>query len=266
MSKLQILYSKEIAKELGKIAIYLPGEPIEVGDIITFPNSRRSFLNKPRPLGSFRKVSSLKYLGVEFQKSNYSKQKNTYRYSSTENVSISSDTIIKGDLGISSLPSLDSNIKMKFGKEGAIYFLAKDCSKTQIDNLYALENKITVANNRGILWEESFLVTSVTKAKRAFIAQSHSKSSQLYLKGEMDGINYGNINTDLNTEFSVSKHQGDIFIKDWSTNVNVFMDVVRFEVDVFSEKARNFNSKIKKVKSKASLRFEPVCIGELLIN
>lgn len=34
---LQIQYSKKIAKELGKVAVSLPGEEINVGDIIQFP-------------------------------------------------------------------------------------------------------------------------------------------------------------------------------------------------------------------------------------
>ncbi|UHO40601.1 hypothetical protein H5J24_11955 [Chryseobacterium capnotolerans] len=43
---LQIKYSTEIAKELGKIAVYLPGEIIEVGDIIKFPYGKTGFLKK----------------------------------------------------------------------------------------------------------------------------------------------------------------------------------------------------------------------------
>jgi len=131
MSKLQILYSKEIAKELGKIAIYLPGEHVEVGDIITFPHGQ-SILNKARPLGSFRKISSLKNLNVEYLKSIHSKQKNTYRYSSTERVSISSNLEVDGDLGNQHLPSLNSDIKLNFNKQGAIYLIANNCYNIQI--------------------------------------------------------------------------------------------------------------------------------------
>lgn len=51
---LQIQYSKELVKAPGKIAVYLPGEQVEVGDIITFPYGRTGMFSKKVPLDHLR--------------------------------------------------------------------------------------------------------------------------------------------------------------------------------------------------------------------
>lgn len=66
MSGLAVQYSKEIAKELAKIAVVLPGEPVEVGQIIYFPFGKKGIwpFRKPAPRGSLNIMTSLTELGI----------------------------------------------------------------------------------------------------------------------------------------------------------------------------------------------------------
>ena len=208
MSKLQIQYSKEFARELGKIAVYLPGEHVEVGDIITFPNGN-SFLGNSRPLGTFKKATSLKKMGVKYDEPKFSGNVDTYRFSSKNSIDFDLKTEAKATLGSDAIPSLDSNIKLQFSSEGSIYFLAIDCDKKELNDFASLENEIN-ANGKKLIWEDTYLVTSVTIANRAFMVQSKSKSSQLVMSGDFKGIKSGTTDINASTKLEVKKQEGDV--------------------------------------------------------
>lgn len=261
MSKLQIEYSKEFANELGKIAVYLPGEDINVGDIVTFPNGK-TILGKPRPLGTFKKISSLGNLGISFPNPVFSKTPDTYRFTSKNKVDFNFDVDGETDLKITSMPNAKTNLKIKFSSEGAIYFHAIDCDKKELNDLSALENEIN-AKGKKLLWDDTFLVTSVTIAKKAFIVQSKSKNSEVSLKGDFNGIQTSSTEITASSSFQIEKQHGDIFIKDWSDDVTVFIDLVRFEKKVFEESYRGSKTKSKK---SSKIYLKPVLINELLID
>jgi hypothetical protein len=231
MSKLQIQYSKEIAKNLGKVAVFLPGEHIEVGDIITFPHGK-SLLGVSRPFGTFKKITSLKKIGIKYGRPILSKTTNTYHFISKSASQFKSSINKNIDLGNNELPNSHSTIDIQFSAEGAIYFLAVDCKKKEIKDLNSIEKEIN-SKGKKMLWKNSYLVTSVTLAKRAFILQSLSKESSLTLQGDIKGIQLGNIDVSANSNFNLKKQNGNIFIKNWSNDVTVFMDVVKFEKRVF---------------------------------
>lgn len=259
MSRLQILYSKELARQLGKVAVYLPGAPIDVGDIITFPKGK-SFLGKAKPLGSFMKVSSLKKLGVSYPKPKFSNTPDTYKFSSDNAVGFNFDINANADLGESDLPSGNSSATINFSSEGAIYFLGIDCDKKQLEDIVSLQNEI-VDKGKDLLWKDTFLVTSITIAKKAFIAQSQSKTSQLLIEGNVRGLNTNIASLKANSKLNIKKQKGDIFIKEWSNDVTVFMDLIRFEKETFSE---NFRGEKVSTKTKYRILFKPVQIEELL--
>lgn len=263
MSKLQIKYSKTFAKTLGKIAVYLPGEQVQVGDIIRFPYGN-SVLGTPRPLGTFLKVSTLNYLGVLYPKTIHQLQKNTYRFSSKNSVDIHAAIGIEVDTGYEVLPNLGVDVHIHFLQEGAIYFNAVDCYKTQISDLTGLEKSINTASGSSFIWDDTFLVTSVTVADRAFIAQSHSKTSELRVRGDFKGITTTSIEVHSNAEFNIKGHSGDLLIKDWSDKVPVFMNVVRLEKEVFSGKEHIHKSFEQQNNPNSRIRFKPVDIQTLI--
>lgn len=264
MSKLQILYSKELAKELGKIAVYLPGEQVVVGDIITFPNGN-SFLGKSRPLGTFKKITSLQNLGLEYKEPSFSKKPDTYRFSSKNAVNFNFDVGTNADLGNEELPSGKANVKINFTNEGAIYFLAVDCDKKELNDLSALEKQIN-DKGRNLLWKNTYLVTSVTVAKKAFIAQSRSKSSELVIQSSLKGVQSGQLNLKADANVSLSKQQGDVFIKDWSDDVTVFMDLIKFEEEIFGKRHRGNKVILTDTPKTSRIVFKTVSIKELLTD
>lgn len=262
--RLQRMYSKELAKELGKIAVYLPGEPIEVGDIITFPFGN-SILGRPRPIGSFKKVTSLKNLGITYPEPTYSNRPDTYRFASKNAVNIEFDLGGSANLGNEQLPSGAARTRIGFAAEGAIYFLGVDCDKKQLDDLNILENEV---NDKGksLLWKDTYLVTSVTVAKKAFIAQSRSKTSELQLSGDVKGIQSGAVDIKANSGIKIERQQGDMFIKDWSDDVTVFMDLVKFEREVFGQSTKSVGTSSDKQERDFRIHFKPVNITELITD
>ncbi len=263
MSSLQIEYSKEIAKELGKIAVYLPGEHVEVGDIITFPNGK-SLFGKSRPLGSFKKVTSLKKIGVEYDEPTFSNSPDSYRFSSKNVISFDVNfegEIVKNDLS----PNLNSKAKIHFSSKGAMYFLAIECDKKQLDDLASLENKINITSRR-LVWEDTYLVTSITVAKKALIIQSQSKNSEILINGDLQAIKSEIGKIDSSLKLNVQKQSGDVFLKDWSKNVTVFMDLIRFEKEVFDSTYRSTKPPTNRQVFREQILLKPVKARELLID
>ncbi|NVK52482.1 MAG: hypothetical protein HWD85_06070 [Flavobacteriaceae bacterium] len=232
MSDLQIQYSKKIAEELGKIAVYLPGEKIEVGDIIKFPNARRPLFGKKLPYGSFKKITSLEKLGVDFNIPEFSGTPDTYRFSSKDEVNIQFGLKGGANLGKKSLPKVEKDLHIQFFSEGAIFLLAIDCDKRELDDLLFLEKEIN-SKGKQLVWDDTYLVTSVTVAKKAFMAQSKSKSSEILLKTDLTGIKSRSVNISASSSLRVSKSSGNVLIHDWSDNVTVFIDLIEFEKKVF---------------------------------
>ena len=228
---MDVKYSKEVAKLSGKIAVYLPGAPLEVGDIISFPNGN-SFLGRPRPLGNFRKVTSLKNLGVSYKEPDFSKSPDSYLFSSSSSnvtkINIGTDI----DLGNDQLPSGKGKLGLQFSSEGALYFSTTDCDSKELDDLVSLEKEI---NDKGkeSTWDDNFLVISLTVAKKAFIAQSKEKTSEIQFEGNAKALQLNKMNIATEAGLHIKKQKGSVFIKDWSENVTVFMDVVRFEKKIF---------------------------------
>lgn len=229
---LQIQYSKEIARELGKIAVYFPGDEVKVGDIIRFPFGKKGLFRKAVPWGTFSKVTSLKNLGVPYTESKLSESPDPYQFATKNAVNIAFQGNANADLGNDSLPHGNAGLTIKFSSEGAIYFLAVGCDKTGIDDIIALENQIQSKSN--LVWDDTFLVTSVTIAKKALIVQSNSKSSELTLGGEVSGLKSQSANINADAKISITKEKGSSFIKDWSDDVTIFMDVMKLEKEIFS--------------------------------
>jgi len=237
MSSLQTSYSKQIAKELGKIAVYLPGEEITVGDIIKFPYGNKLFKNNPT--GTFSRVTNLKKLGVTYSKPKESITPDSYQFTSKGSVDVHFNVDAKLDSSIPNFPNGETGVKISLSEEGAIFFYAIDCKKKELLDIPSLQNQI---NDEGktMVWDDTFLVTSVTIARKALVIQSNSKYSELILGGDIKGLQ-GSKALELNVQskIHIKKQRGNIFIKNWSDEVTVFMDVMRFRKKVFGTKEFN---------------------------
>lgn len=262
MTKLQTRYSKDIARALGKIAVYLPGEDVRVGDIITFPYGKTGVFNKKAPVGSFKKITTLKHLGIDHSIPPLSKTPDTYQYTSQKSIDIHYDLGGEADLGDDTLPGGKGKINMQFSAKGSIYFLAVDCDKRAFSDITFLENEIS-ARRKKLVWEDTYLVTSVTIARKAFIAISYSKASELVVEGDVKGIRYGAADINADTKLNIKRQKGNIFIKDWSDHVTVFMDLMKFEKATFqAERYRNAEHTTTTETERIILK--PVAVEEIL--
>ncbi|MCT4628812.1 hypothetical protein [Winogradskyella sp.] len=241
MSKLHIDYSKKIVSQIGKAAVVLPGSSVQVGDILQFPEGKSFF--KTAPFGSFKKITDLSGLKVNYDVFDDDNSPDTYEFKSNDSLDFDFELNGKGDPGSDILPKAEAKVKISFSKEGAIFFQAIECTTQSLNNIHELEN--TVMNNESkFVWKDTYLVTSVTTAKKALVAFSNSKKSELVLGGDVENLNSRNASQlSLNTKLKREKLSGNVLFKDWSDDVTIFMDVIRFKKKDFArEKDMSFDS------------------------
>lgn len=227
MSGLMKDYSKEISDQLTAIAVVLPGDPVKVGDIVSFREGRRLF-GKAKPIGRFQKVSDLGLLDVETEvEDDASQESDTYIFASRKGAHYSFDATGGAD-GAGAGLSGTGKLTVQFSKAGAIYFAAIDCTTRRLRNLAGIEVDLN-EHRAAMLWKDTFLVNSVTIASRALIMQSATSSGVLEASGDVAGLipsASGNANAGISV--SVGKVKDASFIKDWSENVTVLFGLSRF--------------------------------------
>jgi hypothetical protein len=104
--------------------------------------------------------------------------------------------------GVPQIADLSFGAEIKFGKQGAVVFSAKDARVQRIDNVIALGKTILDLFYRG-LWEEKWiLVTEVVKAARATILISDSSNSSLVLKTKAKAMDIADLSANVSAVFS----------------------------------------------------------------
>jgi len=228
MAGLAIQYSKEVARELTEIAVVRPGKPVEIGDIIHFPQGKTGtwFFKKAAPRGSFDVVSSLSELGIDFDLGPEDKSPDPFQFVSRKGVSAEFDANAEGDLGAG--VGAKGNLSVSFSREGATYFNAVGCTTRSLSDYQQLN--LDLNGKRGhIAWEDTFIVTSVTTAERALIMQSKSAGGEMRASVEVDGLPAGSvpeIGADANIKVTYEKNAA--FVVKWAENVTVFMGLQKF--------------------------------------
>ena len=88
-----------------------------------------------------------------------------------------------------------------------------------------------------IVWNETFLVTSVTIASKALIMQSSTKSGSLNISGDIKGLITGSA-ADISgtSQIGIRNFKESSLIKPWSDNVTVFFGLHRFTKSTFGYK------------------------------
>lgn len=262
MKGLQISYSKEIAKELGKIAVWFPGTEVKVGDIIQFPYEAEGLLRKNRPFGSFKKISELKQYGVSYKSPRQSTSPDPYQYTSQNTVETNAN-IGAGVEAMGGFSKFKAALNLNFKYEGAIYLLAVDCTTTELVDLGEIEKEVNT-NGKELPWEETYLVTSVTVAKKALVVQSTSKNAGISIEGEAKIIEAGMASVNAQAKLSIKSTSGDVFIKNWSDDVSIFMDLVKFERKIFGKEVNGEANRTSR--NTTPLKLQKINITELLDN
>lgn len=193
-------YTRELRNQFGYLATWLPGTPIELGDIGILKRN------------TFTKISNLSDLNIEFDIEKDT-TKSDIEHSSQGAVSIitkASGTVAPQG---STLGDIDAGITVEFSKENAILFKANGTLSPVIKNQIKLGREILELYRNG-QWDKDWVViTELVVADSASILISSSSKSKIELKakGEVKASNIDIADADLGLEIAYSK--------DLSTNI-----------------------------------------------
>jgi hypothetical protein len=224
MSGLQVSYSKEIAKELNQFAICPPGFPVAVGDVLHFPFGRGGlFGTKARPWGGFEKITDLNSLGVTTTPPQEDVEPDPYIYASRGSVGIQFHATATAG-------NNSGTINAEFRKEGSVYLAAVDCRTQRLQDITQIEIDLQ-KHDRDVIWKDTFLVVSITKAAKALLMQSSSSMGSFEASGTVKGLVPGSDSKNINasTSIKIESFKDACFFKPWSDNVAVFFGLMRFE-------------------------------------
>lgn len=225
MAGLAVEYSKQIARELTKVAVSPPGFPASPGDLIVFPMGRVGLLRRERPYGSFNVVGTLEDLGIRTTvREDADPDPYIFATRGGSDISFNNDTGAAMGAG----GAVSGTLDIKLTKENALYFAAIDCKTARLNDMISLQQQLQERRGQ-IPWDRVYLVMSVTTAGKALVMQASSGSASLKVEGDVKGLMPGNNGTkvDSTTQVSVSKFSAASFIKPWSDNVSVFLGLAK---------------------------------------
>ncbi len=150
----------EIKKELKYFVPWLPGTPLELGDV--------GEMNE----GVFERKTNLKNLDIKF-KIIKDKTKNDIKYQSEDTV----EEYLDGKIEMSSNPIVKSKAKLRFefNREGGIIFNAIGVKNDKIDDIYKLQQDVLKLKQWNKKW---VIITEVVKAESAVVLISNSSISE----------------------------------------------------------------------------------------
>lgn len=158
---------KEIRQEIGYYTTWLPGKPVELGDVGKIIN------------GSFERLSNLKNLGIKFEIVK-DKTKSDFEYKSKdsveENVTLDGKKI---KLPISCIDIVNAKIAIEFDftREGAVVLVSEGELINRIDDIIKLEKDIK-ALDVNKKWDKDYVViTEVVISDKVLILVSNSELS-----------------------------------------------------------------------------------------
>lgn len=161
------IYQQEMHNNTGFFATWLPGDAIEIGDVGIFQGGR------------FRRMSSLKELGIKFVVSKGRSQQNV-NYSSTR------ATKVNMGGGAEAAAVGKAEISIDFSQQGAFLFQASKLQLHQLENRMSVSEQIlkVYAQKK---WDSSWLlVESLHEAERATIIVSEDSSAGLVISAKLD--------------------------------------------------------------------------------
>ncbi len=220
---LAIDYCKEIATELKVIPVYLPGTPINLGDIIEFKET--NIFGTPQPLGPFTIIGNLTDLPLTLDTlTEPNPSPDSYLYASKNAVSVAFTANAQaGD-------AASGKLTVGFSKEGATYLSALDCTVSRFKSILNLESQLAPFKDK-YDWNSFFIVTAITTAAKALVMQSSKAGASLAIDGQVKALqpSPGPVkNLDANIAVTVNAYNEASFFKDWSADVAVFFTLARY--------------------------------------
>ena len=167
------LYAEDVYKGLGYRPTWLPGTPINLGNIGVIED------------GIFRPITDLAQLGIHFDVIVDTNQ-DAIDYSSTNGVSMSFKAGGETNGKFKAITRAEAGVLIEFSRKGAVVLQLRDVSFNRIADQHALSkamlSSIAIANESN-QWQRNWVViTEVARASRATIVVSGSGKSRLELK------------------------------------------------------------------------------------
>jgi hypothetical protein len=169
------LYQREMHRNMGFFATWLPSNAIELGDIGVLDGGR------------FRRVGSLKELGISPLE---------VREGTTENVSYSASAkrTDGGSVGArTAVPLASAELSIQFTSEGGYVFEAIAMRQMEIANRLALAATLLKAYEKGQWEAEWLLVDALYNAGSATILVSEDTTSEIVLKANAAVLPLGSL-------------------------------------------------------------------------
>jgi len=160
------LYQKEMHENFGFFATWLPGDPIELGDVGVFEGGR------------FRRLSSLRELNIDVGVARGKSTQDT-QYTSREG------TRITAGGGAEILAIGKAEITIEFSREGAFVFQGSALRQDRLDNVAAVGARVLEEYARGAWRKEWMFVEALHIAKAATIIVSEDSSSSITLAADV---------------------------------------------------------------------------------
>ncbi|HQU85151.1 MAG TPA: hypothetical protein PKY59_18570 [Pyrinomonadaceae bacterium] len=191
----QYQYTKELYERFGYLAAWTPATPVALGDVGEMDGN------------VFRRVSSLKQLGVSFHVTRGAAQEDLI-YTSEAGINLSfkaaGSPIVEG----SSLLVQKAGATIEFSKGAGVVFVAKDCTATLIADQITLGRELARLYNLGS-WDAKYAVVTELKqaaSMSAFISESSGGKIELIAE---NSLNLGAVSlADLDAKFAVGVSNG----------------------------------------------------------
>ena len=187
-------YTRELKKQFGYLATWLPGTPIELGDV--------GILRKNR----FTKISNLSDFEIQFEIES-DETKADIEHSSKGAVSLTTKASGTATPQESVLAEVDAGITVEFSKDNAILFKANGTTSPSIKDQAALGEKIIELYKKG-KWDKDWaVVTEVVNSDSATILISSSSNGKIELKakGEVEAAKLDIADAEIGFELLYSK-------------------------------------------------------------
>ena len=162
------IYQSEMHHNLGFYATWLPGDPIEIGDVGVLLDGR------------FRRLTSLSDLGISYDLSAAGTPQNV-QYTSAKGTKVGAATSASA-AGIAGV-----EINIEFSADEAFVFHATGLQATRLQELPAVGENVLAAYEKGHWRKEWLLIEAVHIADCSTIIISQDSSASLVLTGSVSG-------------------------------------------------------------------------------
>lgn len=156
------LYQQEMHDKMGFFATWLPGDPIDIGDVGVLENGR------------FRRMTSLREVGIGCEVST-GQSTQTVQYTSRRGTKVTTS------VGAAVPMVAKAEITIEFSREGAFVFNASNLSPQRLENRMAVAEQIVKLYKTGNWKKDWLLVEALHTADSATIIVSEDSSAGLVL-------------------------------------------------------------------------------------